>query len=397
MGAKMMRRVVFALLLVAGAMTVAVAHRRAPRQFERGVKYQHKKAQPTPGTCNSSANSGLERSYFGLYEKWSQHVLMLSDQSRTDGYYKGIMSNREEFDGKVVIDFGAGSGILSYFAAKAGAHKVYAIEASNIANLLEKNIARNGLSGTIQVVHDTGEKANLPEKADIVVSESFGHFAVFERMLESWLAVRDRFLKPGGRMYPAKARLFVGLSGEGAMYYHIRIGPDYLNTSATKKRELHGFDTTLYAEHMYETHVANRKQPAYYRLPKRQLVAVAAPYVQDYETMKIEELLEFTIPLDFSAIKNDKTIYELVCWFDFDFTGPGGTTTVHTGPKHAKTHWNQLHLIFKNEVNLKNGTSANGELKVAVNDKRGHEFFLTLTFSDGQHVEQQWSQKWPES
>ena len=44
------------------------------------------------------------------------------------------------------MDVGCGSGILSLFAAKAGASKVYAIEASNVAIAARKLVEKNQLS-----------------------------------------------------------------------------------------------------------------------------------------------------------------------------------------------------------------------------------------------------------
>lgn len=52
---------------------------------------------------------------------------MLKDTVRTMSYRNAIFSNSEAFKDKVVLDVGAGTGILSMFAAKAGARKVYAV------------------------------------------------------------------------------------------------------------------------------------------------------------------------------------------------------------------------------------------------------------------------------
>ena len=69
---------------------------------------------------------------------------MLEDNVRTTTYMEAIQQNRADFEGKVVVDVGAGSGILSFFAAKAGAAKVYAIEASSIAEVCRSLVAANG-------------------------------------------------------------------------------------------------------------------------------------------------------------------------------------------------------------------------------------------------------------
>lgn len=55
------------------------------------------------------------------------------DTVRTESYKSAILSNKAVFEGKYVIDVGAGTGILSIFAAQAGAAQVYAVEKSDIA------------------------------------------------------------------------------------------------------------------------------------------------------------------------------------------------------------------------------------------------------------------------
>lgn len=51
----------------------------------------------------------------------------------------------------MVLDVGAGSGILSFFAAQAGASRVYAVEASSMANHAQTLVTANGLDHIIKV------------------------------------------------------------------------------------------------------------------------------------------------------------------------------------------------------------------------------------------------------
>ena len=49
------------------------------------------------------------------------------------------------------LHVGAGTGILSLFCAKAGAKKVYAVEASDMAKTLKDVISKNGCENIVQV------------------------------------------------------------------------------------------------------------------------------------------------------------------------------------------------------------------------------------------------------
>ena len=71
---------------------------------------------------------------------------MLEDHKRTGAYYQAVMQNRRQFEGKVVLDVGTGSGILAIFAAKAGAKKVYAVEATSMAKFAKELVKHNEVS-----------------------------------------------------------------------------------------------------------------------------------------------------------------------------------------------------------------------------------------------------------
>ena len=58
------------------------------------------------------------------------HEEMLKDSVRTGSYRSAIMNNGHLFKGKTVLDVGCGTGILSMFAAKAGASHVVGVRAA---------------------------------------------------------------------------------------------------------------------------------------------------------------------------------------------------------------------------------------------------------------------------
>ena len=141
---------------------------------------------------------------------WSdpvEHARMLHDERRTSDYVAAIRAAVRPDD--VVLDIGTGSGVLAVAAAKAGAKRVYAVEASDIADVAERVFAVNGVRDRVTVLPGWSREMDLPEPADLLVAEVIGNEPLEEEILETTLDARRRLLKPGARMIPHALTLLV--------------------------------------------------------------------------------------------------------------------------------------------------------------------------------------------
>ena len=141
---------------------------------------------------------------------WSdpvEHARMLHDERRTSDYVAAIRAAVRPDD--VVLDIGTGSGVLAVAAAKAGAKRVYAVEASDIADVAERVFAVNDVRSRVTVLPGWSREMDLPEPADLLVAEVIGNEPLEEEILETTLDARRRLLKPGARMIPHALRLLV--------------------------------------------------------------------------------------------------------------------------------------------------------------------------------------------
>ena len=108
----------------------------------------------------------------------AEQAWMLLDENRVKLFRKAIMETVNA--GDVVVDIGSGSGILAMFAAQAGAKKVYAVERTGMAELLQKNIEANQLEHVIEVKNSDLLKlrpSDFPETPNVVIGEVLGNFA----------------------------------------------------------------------------------------------------------------------------------------------------------------------------------------------------------------------------
>ena len=90
--------------------------------------------------------------YFDSYAHHAIHEEMLKDEVRTKTYEMAIMQNKYLFKDKIILDVGCGTGILSMFAAQAGAKHVYAVDCSSIADQARQIVELNGFSDQITVI-----------------------------------------------------------------------------------------------------------------------------------------------------------------------------------------------------------------------------------------------------
>jgi protein arginine N-methyltransferase 1 len=147
--------------------------------------------------------------YFCTYGYLYEQKQMLSDEVRMQAYYDSVFKNATAFKDKIVLDVGTGTGILAIWAAQAGAAKVYAVEATDMAQKAKKLVDGNKVGSKIIVIQGKIEDIDIPEKVDIIISEWMGLFLLRESMLDSVLFARDKWLKPGGSLYPSHARMYI--------------------------------------------------------------------------------------------------------------------------------------------------------------------------------------------
>ena len=92
---------------------------------------------------------------------------------------------------QVVLDVGAGSGVLAIWAAKAGAKRVFAVEATSMAVHARRLAEQNGVGHIVEILEGYMEQQSLPQKVDIIISEWMGYFLLRESMFDSVIAARD--------------------------------------------------------------------------------------------------------------------------------------------------------------------------------------------------------------
>lgn len=112
--------------------------------------------------------------------------------------------------GDIVVDVGSGSGLLALFACQAGAARVYAIERQrSLVPVIETLARANGCADRVTVVAGMAADVELPEQADVLVSELIGQLGVHEDAIHILADAAARFLRPGGRLVPSHLEVFV--------------------------------------------------------------------------------------------------------------------------------------------------------------------------------------------
>lgn len=309
--------------------------------------------------------------YFHYYGQLLHQQNMLQDYVRTGTYYAAVIENRADLIGRVVVDVGAGSGILSLFAAQAGAKHVYAVEASEMAEYAQKLIAGNpALGQRITVIKGKIEEVELPEKADILISEPMGTLLVNERMLETYVIARDRFLGPNGKMFPTVGRIHMAPFSDEYLFVEIANKALFW-----QQQNYYGVDLTPLYGSAFQGYFS---QPVVDAFDPRFLVAPAISHVIDFNSIKEEDLYEINIPLKFNAAVGAR-VHGLACWFDVLFDGSTVPRWLSTAPGLPTTHWYQLRCVLSQPLYVMAGQEITGQLHLIAHSAQSYTMHLTLS------------------
>ncbi|KZC06251.1 Protein arginine N-methyltransferase 6, partial [Dufourea novaeangliae] len=297
------------------------------------------------------------------------HQLMLTDKARTLAYKNAIMNSKHLFENKSVMDVGAGTGILSIFCTKAGAKKVYAVEASDLSKLTEKVVIENKLN-RITVIHSKVEDidSNNLEKVDIIISEWMGFYLVHEGMLDSVLFARDHFLKENGLLFPSIAKLYASPCQLPSMYnfwadvYGVSmkcIGEEYRKTKSMKPEVLYVDEKDLLAE--------------------SKLLAWL-----DLQCIDVQEL-DLLGGENYISVCNKDGNYQGICiWFDVEF--PDGSE-LSTSPFNEATHWKQTAIVLPTDMDVVKGEPIAFKLELKRNPIKTRQYNMELVFLDASEVD----------
>jgi type I protein arginine methyltransferase len=239
---------------------------------------------------------------------------MIADPVRMPAYAEALQ--QAVVPGAVVVDIGAGTGIFSLLAAQAGARRVYAIEPNDVVDTAREIAEANGFADRIVFFKDFSTEVELPEFADVIVSDLRGLLPLYTGNLASIIDARDRFLAPGGVLIPHRDVLWVGLIESREAYESI-VGPP--------PERCFGLDMSAVFRGASSRGVAKTFEPSC-------LLSEPAPWASlEYSSLESSDAAgSLTL-----APSRRGTLHGLVTWFETELIDGTGYST---GPGNATVH-----------------------------------------------------------
>jgi type I protein arginine methyltransferase len=281
-----------------------------------------------------------------MYAEFEVHRTMIRDRVRTEAFRRAIDSVVRP--GDIVLDVGAGSGILSVFAARAGAARVYAVEQTTIAVLARELAAANGVEDIIHVIQGDGLDVKPPERVDVIVSEWLGGFGIDEGMLVPLIAARDRWLKPGGTMIPNSVTAWTALVRDRYledMVGFLRDNPYHINLDALVEKTINEIHYSGSFHHLAASD--RRSEPGRLWTTDADLITLK----QAEAPHELETQL---------AVREHGAANALALWFSAELA-PGIALSV--GPGDPPTHWGMTTAPLKSPVELTPGIVVRTRIK----------------------------------
>jgi precorrin-6B methylase 2 len=291
------------------------------------------------------------------YDDVGMHATMLVDSVRMRAFAAAIA--RVVKPGDVVVDVGAGSGVLALLAAKAGARRVYAVERGPMAKLIAHAAEKNGVADIVRVIRGDARSVSFDEPPTLIVSEMIGSFGLDEDYLGLLGSVRKR-CAPGCRVLPAAIEMQLALAHLPALDEELATIRDGLGvllddvaTALASRVALAWVDASAL--------VSTATAPARFVLgdaPPKVIAGSASVHANANATMKANAIVGW-----FNADLVDAAVADLV-----DVTSEG--ITLSSAPDSA-THWANVVFPLHPSLDVTAGDSVTLEVRPRVLTQRG--------------------------
>ncbi|XP_035268033.1 protein arginine N-methyltransferase 6 [Anguilla rostrata] len=311
--------------------------------------------------------------YFDSYADVTIHEEMIADNVRTNTYRMGILRNSNAIQGKVVLDVGAGTGVLSIFCVQAGAKKVYAVEASSIADQATEIVKLNNMEDRIDVIKGTLETIDLPEPVDVIVSEWMGYALLHESMLNSVLFARDKWLKPGGLILPSKADLYIAPIND-------LVVEDRLHFWSTVKDQ-YGVDMSCMSDFARKCIMNN--DITVNLVTVEDVLSHPSKFAElDLHTVTEEQLKRVQGNFGCECF-GSSSVNAFCVWFTVSFPGEEKPLVLSTSPFNPETHWKQAVLYLHEPVDVIQDTKITGEITMYPSEESSRHICVHVDYTIG--------------
>ncbi len=221
----------------------------AQKNYERTINLR---------TDHIDANVGLFHVTGKEVPGW--HIPMMNDGPRNQSYLAALKSSVDE--NTKILEIGTGSGLLAMLACQCGTkQKVITCELEPvIASTAQKIIERNGFANSIKIIPKISKELtvgeDLPEKADLIVSEIISNEFLGEGVLSTIEDAKNRLLAPNGIIIPEAGSIMINLIGGESigkkLYVGKVLGLDLSEFNQIKRKKI-SIDQQMNRLEMYAT------------------------------------------------------------------------------------------------------------------------------------------------
>ncbi len=257
---------------------------------------------------------------------------LAQDAARLEAFDQAI--RRTVKPGDVVADVGCGLGIFSVFACRAGASRVYAIDAGPVLEVAREVVAHNGCADRVRFLSGFSHDLPVPERVNVALFEDYKVGLLTPMIVHFARDIAQRWLAPGGCLVPGRARVWVAPVSDPAG----RRALDFLSATG---EHVCGVDLRTARSKAFSSPISRVLAPE---------TLVAPPVlVAELDLLRLDAV---RLGFDGGAVATRSApVHGLLSWFELDLGG----VWFSTGPEVPRCAWRQTFLPLEQVIDVRQG------------------------------------------